>query len=275
MIRRILVALSGTPFTKVAVRRAIELAQRHGAELTGVTIVDPKRIANVGPVPIGGQAAAAELVEHRVEVTAEHVDEAIALFESGCKGAGLTGVLDREEGEVLQRLAGLWRYHDLMIFGLRGLFDYGVVYNPDDTLARIVTRGISPIIAVSDEFREIRRVLIAYSGSVVSSKAMKRFAQMRPWVDVEVKVASFGFKPEQAGPLLDGARTYLESHGYAPETENLPGDPREGLIQHATDWNADIIVMGAASRNRLAKLILGETALGTVCHANTPLFLAS
>jgi nucleotide-binding universal stress UspA family protein len=275
MIKRIMVALSGTPFTKVAIRRGIELAQRHGAELTGVTIVDPKRLTNVGPVPVGGQSAAAELVEHRKQVTTESVEESIAMFESGCRKAGLIGVIDREEGDPLQRLSDRWRYNDLMIFGLRSMFEYGVVHNPDDTLARIVTHGISPIIAVSDHYRQIRRVLIAYNGSIVSSKAMKRFAQMRPWDDVQVKVASFGFEPDKAEPLLDDARTYLKVYGFDPETQCLESNPREGLVQHAADWNADLIVMGAAARSRLAKLILGDTALGTLANANLPLFLAS
>jgi nucleotide-binding universal stress UspA family protein len=40
MIKRILVGLGGTPYTPFAIPRSIELAQQHGAELTGVTVVD-------------------------------------------------------------------------------------------------------------------------------------------------------------------------------------------------------------------------------------------
>ncbi len=58
MIKHILVALSGTPYTPIAVERAIELAQIHGASVTGVTVVDLKTLSDVGPVPLGGQAAA-------------------------------------------------------------------------------------------------------------------------------------------------------------------------------------------------------------------------
>ena len=41
MIKRILVALSGTTCTTSAIRHAVELAKEHDAELTGVTIFDP------------------------------------------------------------------------------------------------------------------------------------------------------------------------------------------------------------------------------------------
>jgi len=40
MIKRILVALSGTPYTKAAAQHALELANQHKATLTGVTVVN-------------------------------------------------------------------------------------------------------------------------------------------------------------------------------------------------------------------------------------------
>jgi nucleotide-binding universal stress UspA family protein len=44
MIKRILVGIGGTPFTDVAIQRAIELANIHGSALTGVTVVDLKQL---------------------------------------------------------------------------------------------------------------------------------------------------------------------------------------------------------------------------------------
>ncbi|MHC4428899.1 MAG: universal stress protein, partial [Planctomycetota bacterium] len=86
MIKRILVALSGTPFTASAIRHAIELARRHNAEITGVTDVDLAKLANVGPIPLGAGAAAHDLIEHRLHLTEQHIDEAIATFETACSG---------------------------------------------------------------------------------------------------------------------------------------------------------------------------------------------
>ena len=51
MIKRILLGLGGTPYTTVAIRRAVELAKRFEAEVTGVTVIDVKGLSNVGPVP--------------------------------------------------------------------------------------------------------------------------------------------------------------------------------------------------------------------------------
>ncbi|HDZ78584.1 MAG TPA: universal stress protein, partial [Gammaproteobacteria bacterium] len=50
MIKRILVGLGGTPYTPVAIQRAVGLAKRFKAEITGVTVVDLKHLSKVGPV---------------------------------------------------------------------------------------------------------------------------------------------------------------------------------------------------------------------------------
>lgn len=274
MLKRILVALSGTPFTPIAVQQAVALARRHGASVTGVTVVDIERLSDVGPVPLGGASVAQRLAEHRVAITQERVEAEIAGFEAACTKASVPYLVDRERGDAFELLLDLWRYHDLTIIGLRGLFEYGVVHNPDDHVIRLIHRGVSPIIAVSSEYREVNRVLIAYNGSHEAAMAMKRFAQLRPWPDAEVKVVCFGFDEEAATPLLIDATGYLRAHGWEPEAESLSGTPKKGLLAHAQSWGADLVVMGSVSRGRIAKLVMGDTTPEVFMHAGVPLFLA-
>lgn len=48
MIKKILIGIMGTPFTGIAIQRAIELAKLHSAKLTGVTVLDRERLDQVG-----------------------------------------------------------------------------------------------------------------------------------------------------------------------------------------------------------------------------------
>jgi nucleotide-binding universal stress UspA family protein len=274
MLKRILVALSGTPFTPIAVRRAVDLAANHGASLTGVTVVDLERLSDVGPVPIGGASRAHDLAEHRVAVTHERVEEEIAGFERACTEASVPYVVDRENGDAFELLLALWRYHDLTIIGLRGLFEYGVVQNPDDHVVKLIQHGVRPIIAVSPEYREVNRVLVAYDGSPHAAMAMKRFAQLQLWPDATLKLACFGFEDEVATPLLIDAAAYLRAHGYEPEAESMRGGSKPGLLAHAQEWGADLVVMGSTFRSRIRKLVMGPTTQEALMHAGTPLFLS-
>ena len=273
MIKRILVALSGTPFTATATKYALELAKLHKAEVTGVTDVDIAQLMKVGPVPVGGGAAAASLTEHRIHVTEEHVEQVIADFEQACADAGMIHCIDRETGDPFERLTALWRYHDLTIAGLRGLFEYGVVQNPDDILIQLISQGVRPILAVPKDYRPIRRVLVAYNGSMESAKALKRFVQKNLWPDVAVQIACFNMPAQEGEALLVDAAIYCRSHGIVAETQHVDGHPRDALLDHASVYQADLIVLGSTSRARIFKHLLGDTALHAVRNAEVPLFL--
>lgn len=269
--RRILVALSGTPYTPVAIEHAVELALRHGAELTGVTVTDLRRLADVGPIPVGAGAAAHELTEHRIEVTEQRVRAAIERFESACADAEIPCRVERETCDPLDELLSLWRYHDLVVFGPRGLFEYGVIHNPDDRLIDILHHGVRPILAVSERHRTVKKVLIAYNGSMESAKAMKSFMQSRLWPDPEVRIVCFDRR--DAETLLADAADYCRAHGVTAETDHVEENARDHLLGYAAEWGADLLVMGSTNRARIFSRVLGDTVLKAIRHAEIPLYL--
>ena len=102
-----------------------------------------------------------------------------------------------------------------MVFGLRSVFEYDFVAgDPESLLIRLVSAGVRPLIAVSEQFRGISRVLIAYSGSMQSAKAMKRFVQMRLWPGAELKIVTFHPSDDKAYELLQAAEDYCRAHGF-------------------------------------------------------------
>ena len=53
MIKRILLPLDSSPYTDTAMEIGCDLAERHGAELTGLVILDiPGIEKSIGPVPL-------------------------------------------------------------------------------------------------------------------------------------------------------------------------------------------------------------------------------
>ena len=277
MLRRILVSLGGTGFSSAGIRRAVELAQIHDAQVTAVTVADIKRLRRVGPVPIGGGGAARDLREHRLQVSQKRVEEAIGEFESACNAAGVKHCVRREEGNPFHLMLSCARYHDLMIFGLRSIFEYGILgdadYKPSDVLTRLITGGVRPLIANSDEYRPVRRVLIAYSGSVESAKTMKRFIQFRLWPEMTLRIVTFQDCVEKGEQVCAEAAEYCRVHGLEPEVQRGVGKPKKGLLGEAADWQADMIVLGSSARSLLSRRVFGETALHVIRKADRPLFL--
>jgi nucleotide-binding universal stress UspA family protein len=274
MIKRILLGLGGTPFTDVAIERAVELAKLHDAIITGVTVVDTKQLTQVGPVPLGGGAYAAKLREQRLTVTEERIEKAIEKFKEKCKEFDILTKLERETGDPFESMIAHARYNDVTIFGLKSLFDYGFTSEPKDALIRLVSQGVRPIIAVSPKFRTIRKVLIAYSGSMESAKAMRRYVQLNPWRNVRLRVVYFGKSDTSSMQFLKDAAEYCRDHGFSTETEAVEKSARGHLIEYAQQNKMDLIVMGNSIRNLIFRHLLGDTVLNAIQQSDRPLFLA-
>jgi len=276
MIKKILLGLGGTPYTSVAIQRAVGLAKRFEAEITGVTVLNLDHLSKVGLA----QEETIPAAVHRGILTKDRIEAAISEFESSCAAEGIKYHIKQEEKESsFDLMISLARYHDLMIFGLRSIFEYKVsvvdlsIEEPKDTLAKLISAGVRPIIAVSETFRPIQKVLIAYSGSMESAKTMKRFVQLRLWPAVKLKIVTFQRSEDKAHQLLHDASEYCRAHGFHVDTESNPGSPKDSLLPMATLWQADMIVMGNSARNLLVKRVLGETALHIIRNADRPLFL--
>jgi len=273
MIKRILVGLGGTPFTTTAIRYAVELAQVHQAEVLGVTVTDLRRLGAL--TKSSGSAQDAVREAQRLEKTATQQKQAIAEFEMMCASAGLQYSVTRESGDPFEKMISQARYYDLMIFGLRSLFDYDVGGSEaSDVLTRLVSRGVRPILAIAQEYRPIRRVLLAYSGSMESAKAIRRFMQMHLWPDLSIKVVTFEHSPEVARELVTEVAGYCHAYGFEAEVEHIAGSAQQLLLQHATDWNADLIVVGNSIKHYWLKKLLGETAMHVIRNTEVPLFLS-
>ena len=275
MIKRILVGLAGTPYTAVGIQQAVELARSHEAELTGVTIVDTKRLASIGPAPIGAEESGIELREHRLQVTSEHVEEVIAAFQQACGEADVPCRVHREEGDAFKLMLSYSRYHDLTVCGVRSIFEYYFEKEEStDLLGRLVGGGVRPIVAVAREFRPVQRVLAAYNGSRASAKTLRQFIQLRPWPEMTMRIVTFGDVDEDPEELLTSAADYCRAHGVDPEVVHVPGQAKDQLLPYADEWEADLIVLGNSRRSFLSRKLFGETALHVMQNADRPLFLS-
>lgn len=274
MIRRILVGLGDLEHSLTATSKAIEIARSQEASLTGVTLFDAERLDDRGIVPIGAGAAAQELADSRLRTASEVIEAVTRIFRSRCEQAGVRHATVHEQGDPLTSLTALARYHDLMVVGFQGLFEHGVVDEPDDELATLVQEGVRPLVAVTNEDRHVERVLIAYSGSMESAKTMKRYTQLRLWPAAKLRVVTFHSDADAGAERVSEAAEYLRAHNFDPETDVVNAPPRANLLDYARDWEADLIVLGNSAKSLMLRKILGETALHIMRDSDRMLFLA-
>ena len=276
MMKRILVGLGTSRTAHSVARYAIEIATAHAAELIGLAITDPVRLDWTGPRPmgVGVDAAAAELRKQRYERAAADIAAAEKTFAERCRAAHVCHRIHEETGDPFEIAADLVRYHDMCVFGLHGLFEHDVVPEPRDALERLIADGVRPILAVPEEHRPVRRVLVAYSGSLESAKTFKHFVHSGLYADAEVRIVCFSDDLAAAGRRCAFAADYFRAHGRRVDSDTVSGDPRKELLPYAATWGADLIVAGNSAKNILLRRIFGETALSLLRESPLPLYLA-
>jgi len=275
-IKQILVGLGNSRTARSVTDHAIDIAKARSAELTGLAVTDPVRLEWTGPRPmgVGVEERTAELRKTRYERARADIAAAGQEFAARCLAAGVAHRVDEETGDPFAVAEDLVRYHDMCVFGLRELFEHGVVPEPVDALERLVSSGVRPILAVGEEFRPIRRVLVAYSGSIESAKTFKHFVQSGLFADAVVRITHFGSEDAAANRRLVKASAYFAAHGRTVDTDHVPGHPATELVPYASRWGADLIVAGNSAKNLLMRKLFGETALKLLRESTLPLYLA-
>lgn len=276
MLKKILVGVAGTGSLPAKIATTLEMAKRHDASVSILSILDIENLRAVGPVPIGAGLHADKLRQTRINKSHDRAEASITEFEAALKDAGIAYDVIREEGSPMEVLARVWRYHDLCVLGVRGWFDHGVVPEPSNTLLNLISQGVRPLFSVTEKSTDIRRVMIAYNGSIESAKAMKQYAQFNPWPDAENHVVCVG-KPksgEQADDLLDRAVDYLQAHGLNARPEHVTGKLSSPVFDHSRDVGADLVVMGSSYRRILAFKTFGTHARRMIEKSDCALFMS-
>jgi nucleotide-binding universal stress UspA family protein len=133
------------------------------------------------------------------------------------------------------------------------------------------------------------RVLLATDGSREATRATRWLAALAPAADVLVlSVASVPHSPLDRAAMRDlreesraravrvcaRARARLAAAGARATTRVVDGgDPREEIVRVARQWAADLLVLGARRRGRLAGLLEGSVAPWVAGRAPYPLLV--
>ena len=273
-VKRILVGLGLEACSETATSYAVDIAQRFRAELTGITLIDKPGLTHTGPTPIGAGAYAQQLSSERTATAYRLASRLAKQFHDACTTAGVPFEIRCEEGDPLDSMISVARYNDLAIVGRDGLCEHGLMDEPHDGLVRLVGAGVRPMVVAPPVHRSIKRVLVAYSGSMESAKTLRRFVQLSLWPIAQVRILHFsGNRHLEGSDLVDDAARYCATHGLEVDTEVRTGAANHQLLQAADDWHADMIVMGNSGRRLLVRRLFGETMLQTVREAELPLFL--
>jgi nucleotide-binding universal stress UspA family protein len=131
------------------------------------------------------------------------------------------------------------------------------------------------------------KILLAIDGSRFSDAAIHTLAtQLRPQ-DKEVLLvhviegaaffeqdAALQERHRRSEKLMLHATETLHSAGFQNvHTRVVEGEPRMGILEVASEWRPDCIMLGSHGRKGLEKLLLGSVAQSVAQHASCSVFI--
>lgn len=257
-LRRILVGLDGSSWSRAALAQAFHIARSTGAVVTGVAVLDNHEIEQaVGPAPLGAIAFAERRERQMLEQAREHVTGLLKEFRRCCERERVPHFETFEEGAPFRRLVRDSLSHDLVVLGLRTYFHFPASDRPSHTLERVLEHGVRPVLAVRESTSPIRRVAVALDDSPQAARTLQLFALLCRWELQTLRLVHAG-DARRAAPLLDAAAAYLEAHGRRAEKVVLEGSPREVIPQYVSSQDMDLVVLGAHGKEGLAKFLFGS-----------------
>ncbi len=274
MIKRILVDLSDTQRAQGIVQHATDIARRHLAEMTSVVEGDGQPEASVGsPQTISAAGWARQLRRQSLIDARDVMLAAVEELRDRCTDQGIPFQIVERESDSMTETIEMFQFYDLYICGTNLSFEDTSLESGSEELIQMVEQGVRPILAVSDEYRPVKRVLAALSGSSDAARTLKQFVRLKICPDSILEIISFK-DVERHDWLLTEATRYCRRHGVEPECHVLDSPMNQALLPHAVKSEADLIIIGNSDHGRLARWFFGGTVMDIIRESDRCLFLS-
>jgi nucleotide-binding universal stress UspA family protein len=278
MIGRIALDLQKDSNYERRLKTAIQLAQTHKAELVGVytTRLQQRYIFDDVSVPSQVRTIMGTYLQ-------EEKDEMQGVFLETTRQAGVTAHWRAPEGAPDEALIMQARYADLIVMSQTENRQTVGNMLPNHTEAVIMQAG-RPVLMVPFAGEVLpflgKRVLFCWD---YGRRAARALADAHPILAQATEVIALTIDPDKEmlrvrGIEPDDLQAYCKSHGY-PELREVykrssDNDIGNTILNTATDYGCDLIVMGAYNRNRMREWAFGGTSKTLLQSMTVPILFS-
>jgi nucleotide-binding universal stress UspA family protein len=275
VLRSILVALDATPASSAAQTLAIDLAKRLECQITGIAILDRGYITAPTAVGIGGMAFKQHRDQVKLQEAKAFLDRLERGFQDSCEAIGAACQVIEAEGAPHRLIEQESGRHDLLVIGK----DTDFHFDDDPSIAEMVQRllhdNARPLIVCPDTASTQGPVLVAYDGSLRSSRALHMLALLGHVRGRPVHVLSVAPDQIEAAERARYASELLTKHELevTPHGVSSRADPAEIVCAEAEALGATLIAIGASGHRPIHDLFLGSTTQRLLDLCPCPLFV--
>jgi nucleotide-binding universal stress UspA family protein len=277
MVRRILVAMDGSPHGETASVLAIDWATRFGAELVGLGILDEPSITKPEPVSFGGTAYKRQRDEARLGEAHRFLFVLLAKFQQRCETAQVRCTVVEDVGAPHAQIIAEAQACDLVMLGRETHFQFETQDQPDETLSKVLRESPRPVIVVPREPAPGHGVLVAYGGGREVARTLQTFTLLGLAQGEPVSVVGIHEDLARAEANLQPAGRFLAAHDVAFTLHPVASkaSPASVILEEVRRRQPRLVVMGAHGHHPVRDLFFTSVTRAVLKDAPVPVFVGA
>jgi len=277
MIRRIIVGIDGSDYSRTAITIACLRAKMTGATIVGVGVIDLPGISRQeAGAGVGASHFARKAEKTKIKDAREKMAGFISDFIADCEDHDAKYEVSSHEGVPFEEIVKEANFADLIYIGTKTFFHFETSSKPGETAMRILKYATCPVVAVPKDISFPSSVIVALDESKAAARGLREFVDLYEdkdiFSDLDFYLVSAG-DPDELAPLHKDALTYLANHGLTAESIIRPGKPSQVILEEAKKRMPSAIVLGAYGDKGISQFFYGSTAKKIVEDDSVPVLV--
>ncbi len=276
MIKSVLIPTDGSAYSNVALEYGVHLAERFGAKITGLHVVDDRDLEGPLLTDIAGSLGFTPYQNYLPKfrkILEDRGDLILEAFRRSCEERSIRAKVKRVSGTVPGAISEEAKKVDLVIIAQRGEHERWASGLLGSTTESVVRRSPRPVLVTPAAFRELGNVLVAYDGSFASNQALKTACELFTYADTMLKCVVVTGNEKKCEALTEEIETFVSAYQMDVQIECLEGEAAKEILLFAEKAGIDLIVMGAFGHSRIHDWILGGTTAYVIRNSPFPVLL--
>jgi nucleotide-binding universal stress UspA family protein len=277
VLRSILVALDGSPWSEAATTLALDWAGRSGARVLGLGILDEPAIERGEPVPMGAYEYKKHRDQRRLGDAHRRVLDLLDDFRVRSTALGIDAIAVEDVGDPADHILREAHRCDIVVLGRETHFRFETPDRADATLAQVIRTSPRPIVVVPRKLRAGGGVMVAYGGGREAARTLQTFTLLGLGAGQDVAVVTVHRERAQAEATANLAGDFLTAHGMSPTLCPIPSDaaPADVLLEELRRRQAGLLVMGAHAHHPFRDLFTTSVTRAVLAECAVPTFVGA
>ena len=277
MFKTILVPIDSSDTSLVAVDYAIDLSKSFDSEITGVSIIDIKKLA--GPfmrdlgTSIGGMVPYGDFQQNVRQFLEDTAKAALDELEGKCSTAGIPFTRTTKEGVVGREIVESAKRCDMISMGMAGEHAFWRDAFLGSNLESVVRQTHKPVLVTPEKYKKITKILVAYDASSFSTKALSAGADIAEQMGLPLTVVTVSDDKKSGEDILSQADDNLKDRKISYDKVLKDGETVSAILELCKEGSYDLLAMGAYGHSKIRELILGNTTVQVMRKVNCAVLL--